>query len=116
VSFAFNDPARARRDSSKRRGELGGFGWSDAGKAGQILGAGGGQARQVAVETRQQIAGQIDRALAAHADAQEYRQQFCVGQRRRALLGKPLARAFRRGPIAYGHGLQSPLECRMAGF
>jgi hypothetical protein len=83
---------------------------------GKLFDARGSQARQVAIETRQQIAGQIDRALAAHADTQEYRQQFRVGQGRRALLGKPLARAFRRGPIAYGHGLESPLDCRSTGF
>ena len=54
------------------------------------------RALRLAVEALQQFAGEIDGALAAHADAQIDRQQFGVGQRLRPVRQQSFA-----GPLAF---------------
>jgi hypothetical protein len=78
---------------------LAGFGRADAGKFGEFLERCRGQPRQVAVELGQQLTGQIDGAIAFHADAQKDRQQFGVGQGGRAELAQAFARSFVIGPV-----------------
>ncbi len=52
---------------------------------------------------RQQFARKIDGALAPDAGAQEYRQQFGIGERLCALCYQTLTRAFGCGPVGNCH-------------
>jgi hypothetical protein len=85
ASFAFHGRASARRASSSAA-ELGGLGRADTRKACEIPWDSRQPGGQVAIEACQQFAGEVDSALAAHADTQEDRQQFRVGQGGGALL------------------------------
>ena len=57
-----------------------------------------------AAEAGEQLARQVYRALTCDTRAQKYRQQFCIGQRRRAALQQLLARAFPFRPVRDRHG------------
>jgi len=55
----------------------------------------------------QEIARQVDGALAAHADTQIDGQQLGVGQGFRPMRQQPFARAFALGPVGDRHAVSS---------
>src|SRR5690606_36188872 len=63
----------------------------------------GFQQRAQAAELAQQMARQVHRALAGHPGTQEYRQQFGVGKRERALFEKLFPRPFCHRPVTNAH-------------
>jgi hypothetical protein len=59
----------------------------------------------------EQVAGEVDRALAADADPQEQGQQFGVGQGGGALGQQALPRTFVGGPVGDCHGVYNSSFC-----
>jgi hypothetical protein len=87
----------------QRGGELGRLGRAESGQLRQFRRRRFGEPCQAAVDPGEQVAGEVDGALALDTDAQEDRQQFGIRERLRAERQQALARAFVFRPVGDCH-------------